>query len=94
MLKSHLRCDVSVLHGCYEINDLINCQEVEGTVGCTNIHTGKIFKELFESKSFSINIVEDIVLVELTSVLSCICGLCGGFIDALDVSANTKAKGM
>ena len=30
-----------------------HCEEVEGTIGCTNINTGKIFKELFENNSFS-----------------------------------------
>ena len=94
MLKFHLQRDVSVLHGCYDVNNLINCEEVEGTIGCTDISIGNIFKELFENKAFSINVIDDIVLVEITSALTCVCGLCGGFIDALDVSPNTKSRGM
>lgn len=94
MLKFHLQRDISVLHGCYDVNNLINCEEVEGTIGCTDISIGNIFKELFENKAFSINVIDDIVLVEITSALTCVCGLCGGFIDALDVSPNTKSRGM
>jgi glycerol-3-phosphate dehydrogenase (NAD+) len=94
LLKSNLQREVCVLHGCYDTNSLINGEEVEGTIGCTNIETGKIFKELFENNFFSINVVEDMPVVELTSVLASLCGLCGGFVDALDVSAITKANSM
>ncbi len=93
MLNFYLQREVSVLHGCYNIDDLINCEEVEATFGCSNVNIGLALKKLFENKFFSVNVVEDIVLVELTSVLTRVCGLCGGFIDALDVSPNTKAKG-
>ena len=93
ILGSQLQREVCVLHGCYHVDNLINCEEVEGTIGCKSTNTGNIFKQLFENKAFSINVAEDIVLVELTSVLTHVCGLCGGFVDALDVSTNTKARG-
>ena len=62
------------------------------TLGCENLSTGHQIKQLFETDSLSIEVAKGASLVELTSVLSTICGLCGGFADALDVDEKCQSK--
>lgn len=92
VLKAHLQSEILVLFGCYEIRNILNNDKVAATLGCENLSTGHKIKQLFETDSLSIEVTKGASLVELTSVLSTICGLCGGFADALDVDENVKAN--
>eukprot|EP00944_MAST-04C_sp_MAST-4C-sp1_P004818 g4818.t1 len=94
ILKTHLQSEILVLHGCFEVRNILNNDSVVATLGCENLSTGHQIKQLFETDSLSIEVAKGASLVELTSVLSTICGLCGGFADALDVDENVKVNRM
>ena len=91
IFNNDLNLRISVLGGAFDIENLVENQHCEATIGCKKYDTGSVFKELFETSDFKLSIVEDVAGVELCGVMNSVIALGAGVIDALDVPATTKA---
>merc|ERR1711937_50600 len=72
-------------------NEVARGDFCEATVGATDAETGAVFKMLFNTKSFRVNVVDEVASVELCGALKNVVALAAGFTDGLGMGANTKA---
>ena len=49
ILKTHLQSEILVLHGCFEVKNILNNDRVVATLGCENLSTGHKIKQLFDN---------------------------------------------
>lgn len=91
VIQSLLDIDVSVLMGANIAQDVAREDFCEATVGCRSPEQGDVFKKLFQTPSFRINVVSDVAAVELCGALKNIVAVSAGFSDGLDYGASTKA---
>jgi glycerol-3-phosphate dehydrogenase (NAD+) len=63
----------------------------ETTVGCRVRENGELFRQLFNTPYFRVNVVEDVAGVELCGALKNIVAIGAGLADGLDYGDNTKA---
>merc|ERR1719316_2456593 len=63
----------------------------EATIGATDRATGELFHKLFDMKTFSVNIVDEVASVELCGALKNVVALAAGFVDGIGMGGNTKA---
>ncbi|KJH50272.1 glycerol-3-phosphate dehydrogenase [NAD(P)+ ] [Dictyocaulus viviparus] len=87
-----LGIDVSVLMGANLAYEVANDDFCEATIGCKKmaIH-GSLFKKLFNTDNFRVNVVEDAHTVELCGALKNVVACAAGFTDGLGYGNNTKA---
>jgi glycerol-3-phosphate dehydrogenase (NAD+) len=60
-------------------------------VGATDAVKGELFRQLFNTKTFSVNVVLEVPSVELCGALKNVVALSAGFSDGLGMGSNTKA---
>merc|ERR1719160_223552 len=82
---------VSVIMGANVANEVARGDFCEATVGATDAETGAVFQGLFDTKSFRVNVVDEVASVELCGALKNVVALAAGFTDGLGMGANTKA---
>jgi glycerol-3-phosphate dehydrogenase (NAD+) len=63
----------------------------ESTIGCVNIADGLLFKQLFDTPYFRINVIQDHVGVQLCGALKNVVAVGAGLSDGLGYGSNTKA---
>ena len=66
----------------------------QATLGVRSEEHEEILLELFNRPYFSVSAVRDVEGVELCGTLKNIVALGAGFVDGLDLGANTKASGL
>jgi glycerol-3-phosphate dehydrogenase (NAD+) len=72
-------------------NEVARGDFCEATVGATSRETGAVFQRLFNMKTFSVNVVNEVASVELCGALKNVVALAAGFTDGLGMGSNTKA---
>jgi glycerol-3-phosphate dehydrogenase (NAD+) len=83
--------DVSVIMGANVADEVARGDFCEATIGATDVETGKLFHKLFDMKTFSVNIVDEVASVELCGALKNVVALAAGFVDGIGMGGNTKA---
>jgi len=82
---------VAVIMGANVANEVARGDFCEATVGATDATHGAVFRLLFNTKAFRVNIVNEVASVELCGALKNVVALGAGFTDGLGMGANTKA---
>jgi glycerol-3-phosphate dehydrogenase (NAD+) len=82
---------VSVIMGANVANEVARGDFCEATVGATDAETGAVHRMLFHTKTFRVNVVDEVASVELCGALKNVVALAAGFTDGLGMGANTKA---
>ncbi|KAF9355382.1 glycerol-3-phosphate dehydrogenase [Mortierella sp. AD094] len=91
MIQDSLNVRTCVLSGANIANEVAEERFCETTIGYRNRTDGELFKQIFHTPSFRVNIVEDVVGVELCGALKNIVAIGGGLVDGLKLGDNTKA---
>ncbi|KAG0026072.1 glycerol-3-phosphate dehydrogenase [Podila clonocystis] len=91
MIQDALGIRSCVLSGANIANEVAEERFCETTIGYRNKADGVLFKEIFNTPFFRVNIVEDVVGVELCGALKNIIAIGGGLVDGLKLGDNTKA---
>jgi glycerol-3-phosphate dehydrogenase (NAD+) len=82
---------VSVIMGANVANEVARGDFCEATVGATDAMTGAVHQMMFNTKSFSVNVVNEVASVELCGAIKNVVALAAGFTDGLGMGSNTKA---
>ena len=82
---------VSVIMGANVANEVARGDFCEATVGATDAMTGAVHQMAFNTKSFSVNVVDEVASVELCGAIKNVVALAAGFTDGLGMGSNTKA---
>ncbi|KAF9902895.1 Glycerol-3-phosphate dehydrogenase [Lobosporangium transversale] len=91
MIQESLNIRSCILSGANIASEVAEERFCETTIGYRNRSDGELFKEIFHTPSFRVNIVEDVVGVELCGALKNIVAIGGGLVDGLKLGDNTKA---
>lgn len=83
MIQDALGIRSCVLSGANIANEVAEERFCETTIGYRNKADGQLFKEIFNTPFFRVNIVEDVVGVELCGALKNIIAIGGGLVDGL-----------
>lgn len=83
MIQDALGIRSCVLSGANIANEVAEERFCETTIGYRNQADGQLFKEIFNTPFFRVNIVEDVVGVELCGALKNIIAIGGGLVDGL-----------
>merc|ERR1711937_759377 len=83
--------DVSVIMGANVAIEVARDDFCEATIGTTDAATGETFQLLFNTPTFSVNVVNEVPSVELCGALKNVVALGAGFTDGLGMGSNTKA---
>jgi glycerol-3-phosphate dehydrogenase (NAD+) len=81
----------AALSGANIANEVAMEKFCESTIGCPNMEDGLIFKRLFDTPYFRINVIQDHVGVQLCGALKNVVAVGAGFSDGLGHGSNTKA---
>lgn len=91
MIRDTLNIDCSVLMGANVANEVAAGDFCESTLGCSDLCHGALLKELFNARTFRVDVVLDPHGVELCGAIKNIVALGAGFCDGLGYGGNTKA---
>lgn len=91
IIRDGLGIECGVLMGANVARDIGRDQFAEATVGDVNPENGLLFKKLYDTKLFKVNVVDDSTGVELCGALKNIVAVGVGFCDGLGYGTNTKA---
>ncbi|KAL2914271.1 glycerol-3-phosphate dehydrogenase [Polyrhizophydium stewartii] len=91
VIKESLQIDVSVLMGANIASEVAQEKFCESTIGYTDLANAEIFRLIFNTHYFRINIVQDVAGVELCGALKNVVAIAAGLIDGLKYGENTKA---
>ncbi|KAF9437330.1 glycerol-3-phosphate dehydrogenase [Entomortierella beljakovae] len=91
MIQDSLGIRSCVLSGANIASEVAEGRFCETTIGYRNRSDGELFRDLFNTPNFRVNIVEDVVGVELCGALKNIVAVGGGLVDGLKLGDNTKA---
>jgi glycerol-3-phosphate dehydrogenase (NAD+) len=83
--------DVSVIMGANVAIEVARDDFCEATIGTTDPKVGETFQLLFNTPTFSVNVVNEVPSVELCGALKNVVALAAGFTDGLGMGSNTKA---
>merc|ERR1719506_3157988 len=83
--------DVSVIMGANVAIEVARDDFCEATIGTKNAEDGETFQLLFNTPTFSVNVVNEVPSVELCGALKNVVALAAGFTDGLGMGSNTKA---
>ncbi|EIE90770.1 hypothetical protein RO3G_15481 [Rhizopus delemar RA 99-880] len=81
----------AALSGANIANEVAMEKFCESTIGCKDMEDGKIFKQLFDTPYFRINVIQDTVGVQLCGALKNVVAVGAGLSDGLGHGSNTKA---
>ncbi|KAI8874589.1 glycerol-3-phosphate dehydrogenase [NAD+] [Backusella circina FSU 941] len=81
----------AALSGANIANEVALEKFCESTIGCVNIADGLLFKQLFDTPYFRINVIQDHVGVQLCGALKNVVAVGAGLSDGLGYGSNTKA---
>jgi len=90
LIHKILSVDVSVLCGANIAHEVAMGEFSEATVGYRDQETGELWKKLFHTDSFRVNIVDDVAGVEVCGALKNVVALGAGYCDGLGYCLNTK----
>jgi glycerol-3-phosphate dehydrogenase (NAD+) len=90
-IENLLGIDVSVLMGANIANEVAEGKFCEATLGYSNKENALILKDLFHSKDFKINLLNEVAGVEICGATKNIVALGAGFSDGLKLGSNTKS---
>ncbi|KAK3818890.1 MAG: glycerol-3-phosphate dehydrogenase [Benniella sp.] len=91
MIHEALGVRTCVLSGANIASEVAEEKFCETTIGYRHRADGELFKDIFHTPSFRVNIVEDVIGVELCGALKNIVAIGGGLVDGLKLGDNTKA---
>ncbi|KAF9125597.1 glycerol-3-phosphate dehydrogenase [Mortierella sp. 14UC] len=91
MIQESLEVPTCVLSGANIANEVAEEKFCETTIGYRNRADGELFRDIFHTPTFRVNIVPDVVGVELCGALKNIVAIGGGLVDGLKLGDNTKA---
>jgi glycerol-3-phosphate dehydrogenase (NAD+) len=91
MIRRMLNMETGVLMGANIATEVSPGGLCEGTIGAHDLEHGTIFKELFDTPFFSVNVIHDTEGAELAGTLKNIVALAAGFCDGCDMGHNAKA---
>eukprot|EP00501_MAST-03F_sp_TOSAG23-6_P000152 GSMAST32.ASY1.ANO1.155.1 assembled CDS len=91
LIRKGLDINVSVLMGANVAKEVAKEQFCETTIGSSIPQNGEIFKALFHTDYFRVDLTNDVAGVELCGALKNIVAIGAGFIDGLKLGGNTKA---
>ena len=83
MIQDSLGIRACMLSGANIATEVAEERFCETTIGYRNKKDGELFKEIFNTPTFRVNIVEDVVGVELCGALKNIIAIGGGLVDGL-----------
>ncbi len=83
LIASSLNVDVSVLMGANIANEVAQDKFCETTIGTSNPKDGDIFKQLFDTPTFRVSVVQDVAGVELCGALKNVVAIAAGLVDGL-----------
>lgn len=92
VISTTLNINVSVLMGANVAKDVAKGDFCESTIGSKSTEQGALLKRLFNTSSFQIEVISDVVTVELCGALKNIVAVAAGFCDGLKYGASTKAS--
>ncbi|KAI8971069.1 glycerol-3-phosphate dehydrogenase [NAD+] [Pilobolus umbonatus] len=81
----------AALSGANIANEVADEKFCESTIGSANMEDGMIFKKLFDTPYFRINVIQDHVGVQLCGALKNVVAVGAGLSDGLGYGSNTKA---
>merc|ERR1719331_2552291 len=90
-LSEILGHDVSLIMGANVAMEVARDDFCEATIGTTDPASGETFQLLFNTPTFSVNVVNEIPSVELCGALKNVVALAAGFTDGMGMGSNTKA---
>ncbi|KAF8928331.1 glycerol-3-phosphate dehydrogenase [Dissophora ornata] len=91
MIQDSLGIKACMLSGANIATEVAEGRFCETTIGYRSRKDGELFKQIFNTPNFRVNIVEDVVGVELCGALKNIVAIGGGLVDGLKLGDNTKA---
>ncbi|XP_053430343.1 glycerol-3-phosphate dehydrogenase 1-like protein [Nycticebus coucang] len=91
IIREKIGIDISVLMGANHAREVAADKFCETTIGSKVRENGLLFKELLQTPSFRITVVDDSDTVELCGALKNIVAVGAGFCDGLRYGDNTKA---
>jgi glycerol-3-phosphate dehydrogenase (NAD+) len=83
VIADHLNINVSVLMGANIANEVAKEQFCETTVGASDSKDGILFKKLFHTPYFRVNVISDVAAVELCGALKNVVAIAAGLVDGL-----------
>merc|ERR1711966_463349 len=83
--------DMSVLMGANVANEVAKGDFAEATIGCTDMTVGNLWCQVFNTKDFKVDPVQDVAGAELCGALKNVVALGAGFSDGLGFGGNPKA---
>ncbi|VDD94126.1 unnamed protein product [Enterobius vermicularis] len=91
-IKKYLKIEVAALMGANLAKEVANNDFCEATIGCVaGNETRMMWKRLFHTENFQVNVVDDVVTVELCGALKNIIACAAGLSDGLGHGDNTRA---
>merc|ERR1719161_2149404 len=90
-LAETLGHDVAVIMGANVAIEVARDDFCEATIGTKDPEAGKLFQLLFNTPTFSVNVVNEVPSVELCGALKNVVALGAGFTDGMGMGSNTKA---
>ncbi len=83
MIQDALGIRSCVLSGANIASEVAEGRFCETTIGYRKLEDGELFKQIFHTPKFRVNIVDDVVGVELCGALKNIVAIGGGLVDGL-----------
>lgn len=90
-IQELLKIECSVLMGANLAIEVAKDCFCETTIGCENVQSGKILRQLFQNENFRVRVVPDRTTVEICGSLKNIVACAAGFADGLKWGDNTKS---
>lgn len=91
LISSELNLEVSTLSGANISSEVAEENFCETTIGYRIPEHGQLFKKLFHTDYFHVNIVRDVHGVEMCGALKNVVAIAAGIVDGLKLGNNSKA---
>jgi glycerol-3-phosphate dehydrogenase (NAD+) len=91
VIGKELGIEMSALSGANIASEVANEKFCETTIGSKNAESGILFKKLFQTPYFRVNVIRDVDAPQVCGALKNIVGLAAGFVDGMNLGDNSKA---
>lgn len=91
LITDKLDIPTSALSGANIALEVAKDQFCETTIGTPSAEDSELWKAVFDSPTFKVSVVDDVMGVSLSGALKNIVALAAGFVDGLGMGGNTKA---